>query len=107
MGYFDSPKNRALWEVELTKLREEKELRSTGKSSRTAEADKDTSVYVKKTTDQPTRVRTSYKELLEEARQEHIAKHGGRAPKDFVYASERNMKKDDLARTPRIPGKVK
>ncbi len=107
MAYFDSPKNRALWEVELTKLREEKELRSTGKSSKTMAADENVSGDLKKSGDLPTRVRTSYKELVEEARQEHLAKHGGREPKSFVYANEKNLQKDDLAKTPKIPGKVK
>ncbi len=107
MAYFDSPKNRALWEVELSKLREEKELRSTGKSSKTGSADKNASADLKKSADRPTRVRTSYKELVEEARQEHLAKNGGREPKSFVYANERNLQKDDLAKTPKIPGKVK
>lgn len=107
MAYFDSPKNRALWEVELAKLREEKELRSTGKSSKITETEKETSANLNDFADRPTRVRTSYKELVEEARQEHLAKHGGRAPKDFVYANERNLQKDDLAKMPKIPGKVR
>ncbi len=107
MAYFDSPKNRALWEVELSKLREEKELRSTGKSSKAAKADLDSAGDLKKTADKPTRVRTSYKELVEEARQEHLAKHGGRAQKSLLHDRERTMHKDDPVKNRRIPGKVK
>lgn len=32
MGYFSSPKNRALWDRELARLKEEKELRRQGLS---------------------------------------------------------------------------
>ncbi len=105
MAYFDSPKNRALWEVELNKLREERELRSTGKVSGTKKEDvEEASVNRSIPKDRPTRIRTSYKELVEEARQEHLAKRGGRAPKDLVYANE---KKDNLVHKPKDLGKVK
>lgn len=100
MAYFDSPKNRALWEVELTRLREEKELRSTGKSSRGTKAEESMSADQKMAADKPTRVRTSYKELVEEARLEHLAKTG-KTPKSLTNANERTMQKDDLSRTPK------
>lgn len=104
MAYFDSPKNRALWEVELKKLRDEKELRSTGKSSGAATAAKETAAGKGIMADRPTRIRTSYKELVEEARQEHLAQHGGRAPRAFVHANE---KQNNPVKKPRDLGKVK
>ena len=43
MGYFDSPKNRAIWNRELDRLKEEKELRRQGLSgSRAAQEKEDT-----------------------------------------------------------------
>ena len=86
MAYFDSPKNRALWEVELNKLRREKALRSQGQSGEAAVShtgpEKDGG-------QQPTRVRTSYKELLEEARQEHLAARGGRAMRNLSHEKQK------------------
>ena len=103
MAYFDSPKNRALWEVELKKLRDEKELRSTGKSSGEAPAERKASADRSVFTDLPTRIRTSYKELVEEARQEHLAQHGGRAPREFVHTNE---KQNIPVKKPKDLGKV-
>ena len=60
MAYFDSKKNRALWEIELQGLRKEKAERAAGKipnHMRTTETKSDFSRGV---------VRTSYKELLRE-----------------------------------------
>lgn len=61
MAYFDSTKNRALWEIELQSLRKRKADRAAGRDlPKTAEAKES----AKRTGFEP--VRTSYKELLKE-----------------------------------------
>lgn len=107
MAYFDSPKNRALWEVELKKLREEKKLRMMGKKGRAEENTGPEISGRKKNTDTSYRIRTSYKELLEESRREHEAKHGGRRQRSLENSRERTKSMNDLARKPKVPGKVK
>ncbi len=62
MAYFDSPKNRALWEIELKKLREEKEFRSQNKGLDLAHLKED---RLQKQMD-AVRKKTSYKELVME-----------------------------------------
>jgi len=39
MAYFDSTKNRALWEIELAALRKERAARAAGKTGAVMEAD--------------------------------------------------------------------
>lgn len=107
MAYFDSPKNRALWEVELKKLREEKKLREMGKKSGLAANTGPETSGKKKNTDTPYRIRTSYKELLEESRREHETKHGGRRQRTLDNSRERSKSMNDLTRKPKVPGKVK
>ncbi len=107
MAYFDSPKNRALWEVELKKLREEKKLREMGRKSGAAVNTDPATARREKNTDTPHRIRTSYKELLEESRREHEAKHGGRRQRTLDHSRERSKSMNDLTRKPMVPGKVK
>lgn len=97
MSYFDSPKNRALWEVELKKLREEKTLRSMGKGKGGASLDDSAEKSRNIQPDSPFRVRTSYKELVEEARLERLAKQEAKAQKNLSRTHEREM--DALSRT--------
>lgn len=72
MAYFDSPKNRALWDKELAELRKQKEARAKGgeRNENTAEqknhqmeAEVD---ILHQMAAGPIRERTSYKELLAE-----------------------------------------
>lgn len=72
MAYFDSPKNRALWDKELAELRKQKEARAKGteKKENTAEQkshqmDAEVS-HIHQMEAGPIRERTSYKELLAE-----------------------------------------
>lgn len=60
MAYFDSKKNRALWEIELQELRKEKAARAAGKVPQHART-----VEKKSNLDRGA-IRTSYKELLKE-----------------------------------------
>lgn len=60
MGYFDSSKNRALWEIRLGELRKEREARQAGgKESVSAEP-------VQKQAKSATRIPISYQELLKQ-----------------------------------------
>lgn len=78
MAFFDSPKNRALWDKELAELRKEKEARARGSKHSAQEREADNNAVnsmnreaamnmeetVVKAT--PYRERTSYKQLLAE-----------------------------------------
>ncbi len=59
MAYFDSSKNRALWEIRLKELRAERAARAAGEERGTTFREHQAAVN-------PSRVRTSYKELLAE-----------------------------------------
>lgn len=63
MAYFDSPKNRAIWERELVGLRAEKERRANGDYSY-SKSSEEKSVSREKSVSIPGRTRTSYNELL-------------------------------------------
>ncbi len=91
MSYFDSPKNRALWDVELKKLREEKTLRSMGKGKGSVSLDESEEKNRSIQADSPYRIRTSYKELVEEARLERLAKQEDRAQRKLSRVHEREM----------------
>ena len=60
MAYFDSPKNRAMWEKEMTVLRTERESR---KSRGFAAPDEGRDSAVQDAGDTPQRERTSFQEL--------------------------------------------
>lgn len=60
MAYFDSSKNRALWEIRLGQLRRERELRLQGDSGDAFKEEADREVS------QGARVRMTYQELLRE-----------------------------------------
>ncbi len=91
MSYFDSPKNRALWEVELKKLREEKTLRSMGKGRSGTNIEESAEKNRNIQPDSPFRIRTSYKELVEESRLERLAKREGKVQKNLSRTHEREM----------------
>jgi len=75
MAYFDSPKNRALWDKELANLRKIKADRAAGRVSvPTAEQAREKSAANQMTG--AYRVRTSYKELLKEETREIRARRG-------------------------------
>lgn len=57
MGYFDSSKNRALWEIRLGELRKERAAREAG-GGRPLKDEPEKQVQ------DPSRVRITYKELL-------------------------------------------
>ncbi len=61
MAYFDSSKNRALWDIRLGELRKEKAARAAGETSGLRKAE----THIKDAPN-PTRVRMTYKELLAE-----------------------------------------
>lgn len=72
MPYFDSQKNRALWDKELAELRKEKEARKQGRAAESKEpAAKANNAFEKNNeafmgNNMPYREKTSYKELLRE-----------------------------------------
>ncbi|MEG1687805.1 MAG: hypothetical protein RR185_00290 [Angelakisella sp.] len=66
MAYFDSPKNKAIWERELAQLRVRREARKAGLDD-TANQRKEASSELQN----PARQRTSYRELLAELRVQH------------------------------------
>lgn len=79
MAYFDSPKNKAMWERELNSLRAEKERRANGEypgANRMNEEAKEASMS------NPNRVKISYKELLREENQANKAKHAERRARE-------------------------
>ncbi len=61
MAYFDSTKNRALWEIELAALRKERAARAAGKTGAVVEAD---ARQRQMTGKEP--IRMTYQELLRE-----------------------------------------
>lgn len=71
MGYFDSTKNKALWEIRLKELRKERAAREAGGGGNLHRE------TAQKQAPSVTRVRVSYQELL----------------KEEAKASERNKKK--------------
>lgn len=67
MAYFDSPKNRALWDKELANLRKLKQERSNGVKPETSGTAIDTDRVVEKSpiaVRSMAKERTSYKQLL-------------------------------------------
>lgn len=77
MGYFDSTKNRALWEIRLGELRKERAAREAGLSSGVSPARDQPQAQAAN----PSRVRVSYQQLLrEEAKASgKMKKHEGRS----------------------------
>ncbi len=61
MAYFDSSKNRALWDIRLGELRKARAAREAGLTTGIQAAD-----HVETKTVNPMRVRMTYKELLME-----------------------------------------
>lgn len=71
MGYFDSTKNRALWEIRLTELKKERAAREAGGGSRAGLTQNQPQIK----TANPSRVRVTYQQLLrEEAKASERAK---------------------------------
>ena len=78
MAYFDSPKNRALWEKELSTLRKMKEERQSGRVPAPTASREKTEMNMRNLHNMH-RVRTSYKELLaEETAEVRAHKSAGR-----------------------------
>lgn len=77
MGYFDSTKNRALWEIRLGELRKERAAREAGLSSGVSPVQNQPQAQAAN----PSRVRVSYQQLLrEEAKASgKMKKHEGRS----------------------------
>ncbi len=72
MAYFDSSKNRALWEIRLKELRAERAAREAGEERSTAFKEH-------QPTASPSRVRVSYKELLAEEAKDGMNRKRGPA----------------------------
>ena len=62
MAYFDSTKNRALWEIRLAELKKERAAREAGGGAGAGLTQNQPQVK----TANPTRVRVSYQQLLQE-----------------------------------------
>lgn len=58
MGYFDSSKNRALWEIRLGELRKERAAREAGNAGRMPQSQAERQPV------NPSRVRVTYQQLL-------------------------------------------
>lgn len=97
MAYFDSPKNRALWQKELNSLRKEKERRAealkNGIDLALEEMEAKQEKKVEKTVD-VVRERTSYKELLREEAME--LRNKKTAFKERTVQKEKSFEKADL-----------
>ncbi|MBO5199416.1 MAG: hypothetical protein J6B85_13030 [Lachnospiraceae bacterium] len=88
MGYFDSPKNRAIWEIELKELKKEKQNRRLAGE----EGPRKTSVQAAKE-EIPGRERTSYKELLaEENAARGFKASGGRSRSVVLQQEKQNVR---------------
>lgn len=83
MGYFDSPKNRAMWNIELSQLKQEREARKNG-DFRTRQ--EHTAQQVKEASG-PKRERVTYKQLLAEEQAGKKSRLEGR--RAMVRAKER------------------
>ena len=95
MAYFDSPKNRALWNKELASLRKMKEDRQSGKvPAVTAEASEKPDMSMRNLRNMH-RVRTSYKELLAEETSEIKARRSA----GLTKAVEKNVQKTKSAQS--------
>lgn len=71
MAYFDSSKNRALWEIRLKELRAERAARASGEGKSQTFKERQPAAA------SPARVRMTYKELLaEEARSVQSRRRG-------------------------------
>ena len=77
MAYFDSSKNRALWEIRLGQLRKERQLRDQGG---TGDAFMEAADQV---TASKTRVRVTYQELLKEEAMASEKSKRGRMDRDM------------------------
>ena len=65
MAYFDSPKNKAIWEKELGYLKEEKQRRMSGGPANVKESEREVNT-TQQSLSSSHRVRTSFAELLKE-----------------------------------------
>lgn len=84
MGYFDSSKNRALWDIELQNLKKLREERASGKEVRTENK------AAAKTVERQV-VRMTYKELLREEA-EATRKAPGKERQAAMEASKERQK---------------
>lgn len=94
MSYFDSPKNQAMWNRELSDLKKQKELRKQGldpsvnKPQVEAERDKGMKAFSSK------REKTSYQELLKE--EAELTKQSRAARKERVTQKVHQKENPDL-----------
>lgn len=77
MSYFDSPKNRAIWERELRGLREEKERRA--REGYHPQKEVSSASHQKQRDQNPYRIRISLQELEQEEREAVRARRGDRS----------------------------
>ncbi len=83
MAYFDSPKNRAMWEKELSGLRQEKQFRAENGYT------KQNQVQKQKESSSPYRVRITFAELLERENMKNgKTQQGGRSRTKAVERSK-------------------
>jgi len=86
MAYFDSSKNRALWEIRLKELRVERAAREAGEGRGTAFKEH-------QPTATPSRVRITYKELLAEEAKSVQSRKRGPAPMERSRAKENTQER--------------
>lgn len=92
MGYFDSPKNRAMWKIEVERLEQVKQDRKNGY---VPVAGVQTAAHEEEKKN-PDRVRVSYKELLKE--EQEGKKDRLRRRQAAMLDKERERSKDELQR---------
>ena len=92
MAYFDSPKNRALWDKELSSLRKERQERLEAPKHKQEEMRQKLEESKKAAVTPVFRARTSYKELLaEEARAIKARRSGNDLTKAVTHTHDKEQ----------------
>lgn len=99
MAYFDSPKNRALWERELAGLKEEKRLRQSGISPKGKPEMKKQEEVARVNT--PYRTRTSFQELMKEET-ESLRKSRSERSRSMEHSQSMNKAKEAQKKSPEV-----
>ncbi len=90
MGYFDSPKNRAMWKRELEQLRQQREARKNASREETFTTQKVRQAE-RQVNHHPLRERVTYDQLLREERTHAAGMHRSAAKTAPVVSKQKEM----------------
>ena len=90
MGYFDSPKNRAMWKRELEQLRQQREARKNGFREEAFAAQK-VQRAERQAEQHPLRERVTYDQLLREERAHAAGMHRSAAKTAPAVSKQKEM----------------